>query len=346
MPADTKTENLQEFVDSRGIRLAVDAEKGIIKGVKILGLESRNGRTYLKETVARAMSLYEGRPVNINHPQGDPASPRDYRDRIGQIRNVRIEQGDGGLRADLHYNPKHALAEQLAWDAEHAPENVGFSHNVRAKTRRASGQVIVEDISAVQSVDLVTAPATTRGLFEENTSTTTPTKEGPDVDWKEITHEELAAKRSDLVEAIGAAALADQTDASEVTRLKADNAKLASDAKTKDTKLAEQTTRIDEYEVKEKLAVEEATKIKATAEKTKAIQEELDEAKLPESMVTDVFRRSLMEAADADARKALLEDRAKLKPVTPQSIEQHRADSNTLEQTPKTGKELATMLIE
>ena len=63
-------------------------------------------------------------------------------------------------------------------------------------------------------------------------------------------------------------------------------------------------------------------------------------------LVSDVFRKSLFDAADADARKALLEDRAKLKSVGPQSTEQHRAGSDTLEQTPKTGKELATMLIE
>ena len=41
-----------------------------------------------------------------------------------------------GLFGDLQYNPKHALAEQLSWDAEHAPENVGFSHNVQARTAK------------------------------------------------------------------------------------------------------------------------------------------------------------------------------------------------------------------
>ena len=71
-----------------------------------------------------------------------------------------------GLFADFHFNPKHALAEQLAWDAEHAPENVGFSHNVEARIARRADRVVVEAITRVQSVDLVADPATTRGLFE------------------------------------------------------------------------------------------------------------------------------------------------------------------------------------
>ncbi len=159
------TESLQEFVDCRGAALRVDRAAGLIRGVKILGLVSRNGRDYLPEALDRAAALYEGAKVNVNHPQGSPASPRDYRDRIGVIRNVGARPGEG-LFGDLLFNPKHALAEQLAWDAEHAPENVGFSHNVEARTARRGDRVVVEAITRVQSVDLVADPATTRGLFE------------------------------------------------------------------------------------------------------------------------------------------------------------------------------------
>src|SRR5262249_45992585 len=71
-----------------------------------------------------------------------------------------------GLFADFHFNPKHCLAEQLIWDAEHAPENVGFSHNVQARTSRRGETTLVEEILHVHGVDLVADPATTRGLFE------------------------------------------------------------------------------------------------------------------------------------------------------------------------------------
>ena len=50
-----------------------------------------------------------------------------------------------------------------------APENVGFSHNVEARTARRGDRLVVEAITRVQSVDLVADPATTRGLFEAQT---------------------------------------------------------------------------------------------------------------------------------------------------------------------------------
>ena len=144
----------------------VDSAMGVIRGVKILGLQSRNNRTYLPEALARGAALYEGAKVNVNHPKGAASGPRDYQDRMGVIRNVQQREG-AGLFADFHFNPRHALAEQLLWDAEHAPENVGFSHNVEAKTSRSKdGRTIVEEILRVESVDLVADPATTRGLFE------------------------------------------------------------------------------------------------------------------------------------------------------------------------------------
>ncbi len=145
--------------------MRVDRQAAVIRGVKLLGLESRNGRSYLPEALAQAAPLYEDAKVNVNHPKGNPGGPRDYQDRIGVIRGVRVAAGEG-LFADFHFNPKHPLAEQLIWDAEHAPENVGLSHNVEARTARRGDRVVVEAITRVQSVDLVADPATTRGLFE------------------------------------------------------------------------------------------------------------------------------------------------------------------------------------
>lgn len=166
--ATKSTERLQEFTASTGQPLRVDRDKGIIYGVKVLGHKSSNGRTYLPEAVSSAAKLYEGAKVNVNHVRGS-TGPRDYQDRIGVIRGVRSEHD--GLRGDLHYNPKHVLAEQLAWDAEHAPENVGLSHNVEGRTSRKSGHTLVEEIVHVHSVDLVADPATNKGLFESENRT-------------------------------------------------------------------------------------------------------------------------------------------------------------------------------
>ncbi len=205
------TQLLQEFIDSRGTELRIDAQAGILRGVKILGLASRNGRRYLPAALENAAALYEGAKVNINHPKGAPNAPRDYQERIGVLRNVTFRHDkhdgnrDGGLFGDLHYNPRHALAEQLAWDARHAPENVGLSHNVMATTARKGDETVVESILRVQSVDLVADPATTRGLFEQATADEHNCEAEADSRSRWLTELSLAdlqSHRADLVEAV------------------------------------------------------------------------------------------------------------------------------------------------
>jgi hypothetical protein len=268
------TETLQEYCDSRGAAIKIDREHGVIEGVKILGLSSRNGRTYTKEAVAKSIRLYEGSKVNVNHPNGNPNGPRDYRDRIGSIRGVAMREGDG-LYGNLHFNPKHALAEQLLWDAEHSPENVGFSHNVEARTSRGKSGVVIEEIVRVHSVDLVADPATTRGLFEGIN------QEGEDtLEIKDITEAMLRADRPELVESIGAAALAAFAD-SEAGKAK--NAQLA--ALTEEVKTLKEAAG------------------KAALEKT--IAAELAEAKLPLA-VAELIKPQLF-AADVAGRKTILE---------------------------------------
>src|SRR5690349_16096688 len=103
---------IQEFVHSRDAALVVDRVAAVIRGVKVLGLDSQNGRSYLPAALAAAVPLYEGAKVNVNHAKGHPAAPRDYQDRIGRLRGVHARAG-AGLFGDLHLNPRHALAEQL-----------------------------------------------------------------------------------------------------------------------------------------------------------------------------------------------------------------------------------------
>lgn len=195
VPVVTEEQAVQEYVQSAGRTLRVDAGRGVLRGVKLLGLRSRNGRRYEESALRRAIGLYEGSKVNVNHPERDPLAPRDYRDRLGIVRNVRVKAGQG-LFGDLHYNPSHPLAEQLAWDAEHAPENVGLSHNVLARTRRDGQEIVVEAITRVQSVDLVADPATTAGLFEQTASTVEV------IDPAVALREEIAGLKQQLEEAV------------------------------------------------------------------------------------------------------------------------------------------------
>jgi len=280
-------ETLQEFVDSRGVSVRVDRQAGVIRGAKILGIESRNGRTYLPEALAEAARLYEEAKVNVNHPKGNPLGTRDYQDRIGVLRGV-TARPEEGLFADFHFNPKHALAEQLIWDAEHMPQNVGFSHNVQARTARRGDRVVVEAIMKVESVDLVADPATTRGLFESasnpaESGSTRSTQDQPRSELAEATLEELNKQRPDLVEAIT------QEQADEIARLQAE---------------------VDRLEAAESLL-----------KKRLVVRRLLSEFKFPDpelaegwarSIVSERFLESLLGAPSEEAMRQMVEERAAL----------------------------------
>ena len=165
MPGTVQTIRLTEYVAS-GPGLRVDREKGILFGVKVLGSRSENNREYPAATRQAAAKLYEGAKVNIDHPT-KPNEPRPLSSRYGILRNIRQQEGEGPF-GDLHFNPCHPLAETILWWAENDPSAIGLSHNAegRVRTDPKTGRDIVEEITTVHSVDLVSDPATTRGLFE------------------------------------------------------------------------------------------------------------------------------------------------------------------------------------
>ena len=107
-------EQLQEFVSSRGVAGAGRRRPPASSAASSCWASSRATAAAICPLRSRqAAALYEGAKVNVNHPKGSPLAARDYQDRLGSIRNVAVREADG-LFGDLHFNPKHALAEQLA----------------------------------------------------------------------------------------------------------------------------------------------------------------------------------------------------------------------------------------
>ena len=91
------TTDLLERALSPGLR--VDKTAGVIRGVRVIGPNSRNRRRYL--SAAFRPDLYEGKPVHFDHPpEAAPNSQRRVSRRVGWLENVRRERG--GLCADLH----------------------------------------------------------------------------------------------------------------------------------------------------------------------------------------------------------------------------------------------------
>jgi hypothetical protein len=161
-----RTRALIEYVASIDNGSKVDRAASIIRDVVVIGSQSENGRFYPPDVLIAAVSLYENRPVYIDHqPDTNPSGARSYRNKIGRLTNVRFESGK--VRADLIVNPEHELANQLFWDAENNPSAVGLSHDATGQVEmQEDGAQIVRRIEKVRSVDLVAEPATVTSLFE------------------------------------------------------------------------------------------------------------------------------------------------------------------------------------
>ena len=163
---DTKHGRLQEFVASQSTPIRVDAEKGILYDVLFLGHSSRNKADYSREVMQEALTQYDGALSYAGHTR-DGSNP-DPEKAFGVPRNCRV--AEDGIRGEYHFPPKHRLAEDLVWRAQNAPRSVGFSHDAECDYTIQNGRRCVSKICRVFSVDYVTRPATTKGLFEdENT---------------------------------------------------------------------------------------------------------------------------------------------------------------------------------
>ena len=144
---------------------AVEVKDNVIKGVKVLGVESKNGRKYPLSVMEKNLHKYEGAIVALDHVRHD--KQRSVTDIFGRIRNPRMT--DTGIVADLEYNNQHQFSKAFEYFVKNDPGAVGLSHEAIAKTKMdyKTGDEIVEDIVEVEAVSLVANPATNpKGLFE------------------------------------------------------------------------------------------------------------------------------------------------------------------------------------
>jgi len=143
----------------------IDAENGILYGVKLLGSESRNGRRYTKQAMQEAVGLYEGRKIYVNHPKPDEmGEDRQFESWAGESQDPEVR--DDGIYGNVRLRKKSGYFEGIIEAAEHFPMAVGFSHVADGESRYEGDTEIVESIKEVFSVDIVTDPATTAGFFE------------------------------------------------------------------------------------------------------------------------------------------------------------------------------------
>lgn len=165
MPAVAIRKNKQRLLEvSYSSDLKVDLENGVIRGVKILGRESANGRSYSDNALLEAAVLYDGRGVNLDHDR--TGKERKVAEGFGRIRNPEVRSD--GVYGDLEFLKTHPMAEQVCEAAERMPEQLGMSHDAEGTVSRQNGRLVVESITGVNYVDMVRRPATSAGLFESN----------------------------------------------------------------------------------------------------------------------------------------------------------------------------------
>lgn len=322
-------------------------EPGIMRGVKIIGLESKNRRRYAKALKAGAPK-YEGAKVNLDHP--DPKNPtRSVKNRFGFIKDPVYREG-AGVFGDLVYDKEDPFARKMEWWVANHPEGLGLSpsHAVKGKTGK-DGWLDVESIEYVEAVDIVADPATNKSLFEG--AEMKIIFEGVALgNFLEKKREELGLTRDQVGRAAGISGstvgqieraeidipprrrlegfakilkvslkrimdLAGVTDEEE-SEVKWDELTIESlkanrsDLVEKISKAGEAVT-LEEENKALKARIDEFEVAKALEEKKTAIDTLIEEAKLPVEVVTDVFRAQL-ESADEATMKALIEDRKTL----------------------------------
>lgn len=150
----------------------VDADRGLLRGVKLLGERSKNNRLYSREVRDAAAPLYEGSKIYLDHAR--QGGERSYRDWAGVI--TESESRADGIYGTVKLRKQSDVFAGIVEAAQEFPDAIGFSHVADGATHfDDSGVEIVESIERVFSVDLVTDPATTRGFFESETKAMTKT---------------------------------------------------------------------------------------------------------------------------------------------------------------------------
>jgi hypothetical protein len=159
---------ITERINPDAAALRVDADAGVIRGVKLLGLQSDNGRRYPEAVIRAAAPKYEGVRVFVNHPPHGGMSDRPFQDWAGVVENVRARPD--GLYGDLRLRKQGRHFHEIIEGAQQFNGAWGMSHVASIDSDFRGGVEHVSRIVEVYSVDVVCEPATTSGVFESRSA--------------------------------------------------------------------------------------------------------------------------------------------------------------------------------
>jgi hypothetical protein len=156
-----KTTIFTESIDLTEATL--DTTNRVLKDVVLIRVgESKNTTNYSAPVLEAAVPIFEGVSAYLDHPDPKNRKPRSLAEFTGVYRNVRFE--NNAIRGDRYFSNNQAgrdvmaIAEDVI--AGHIPSSaVGLSINAAGKARKENGRLIVEAITAAESVDDVANPA-------------------------------------------------------------------------------------------------------------------------------------------------------------------------------------------
>ena len=265
----SKQQPLIEHFDFHGT--VVDRENWVIKGVKVLGRKSRNGRIYEDEAIKDSSKLCENLPVTVRG--GHDRENRDYHSQNGQLRGGTAKNLGTDKAAsfyDWHLNPADPLTEKICYDAEHFPENVPLSHEVSVYEGEVDrdGILHVERLLEVDGVAAVYRGGTNRSLFES---------ERTEMDLKT-----LKSQHPQLIEQLRTEFVQEDTAKAELLESQKQLAKLTAEKEAIQEKLNEAEAEVAKYHAAEQRAKRSAEIQEAAKEVLgKEVSTRLLEALLP-----------------------------------------------------------------
>jgi hypothetical protein len=302
---------------------SVERDKCQINGVKLLGWESGNRRSYDPAGCSRCVEKYSGAKVNIDHGK------KEFSSRFGRVIPGSPVAKTDGIYGNIRYNPKHPYAEAILWFAENDPTALGMSHDADGKaSQRPDGTLAVSEIVRVHSVDIVSDPATTKGLFEEfgimdpnGLVPAAPAPAGGDFDEhlgemvravatdKTLSRKEKMAKLKQLLK------LCDDEDTGDEETPK-DEEESADEPEEKDEEPKDEESKKKAYEEslnKDELAKLrkelDVYKVKEALNTKRETARKLANAMLPKEAVTERFVEDLASLGDEKSMRESIEDR-------------------------------------
>jgi hypothetical protein len=269
-------------------------ESNVVRNVHILGFTSKNGYSYLPEAVQKAAPLYEGKPAYEEHSRN-----RKVVDILGVFENVKFTP-EVGLMGDFKMNPEHSHYKQFKWNAENTPNVLGMSHSADIKVNES--KKVVMEIGGVESIDLVTTPATVEGLYAHITEGVIADKIDADTEMNKLRTLVYTAHSlsSDVMYGGG-------TDGEKAKKVRKIHSDLVSELKNHYGDKAEESVKMDLAQMnKEHPALVEEIRNAALASERK-VQESLK--KVPEALRTSVFESLVRKCSNDTEVEALIADR-------------------------------------